>query len=724
MTTSANPSALARLALAKSMALGFVDAFGEYQTTTDAALRKVLACLGVTDTADEAACARSLLAAEEAKLAMALDPVAIWRDGAPQTLRLNSSKALKAALDLIITTETGERVEACLDPAEARRETRGGYTILEWDIALSLPLGYHQLTLNRSGKRFAQCRLIRTPAQCYMPPALREPGQTTWGMAAQLYSLRSDSNWGAGDLADIHPLLDWSAEQGAGFVGLNPLHEGYPHDPANCSPYAPSSRQFFNWLYIHVPGVPEFQVSAAAQAFWHDPATQAQLAAVKDSSLVDYVGLAALKKAALGHCFAEFQALHGTGDTPRAADFAAFRAQHGVTVERLGLYEALSEHFYAQDSNLWGWPVWPEAYRTPDSLEVKTLAKTLADRVDYFIYLQFLLATQLQALKTHAQARKLPVGLYLDLAVGTSAGSADIWTNSGLYSLDCSIGCPPDAFVQLGQNWGLPPMHPERLREQGFEPFIQLLRSLMRYAGAMRIDHAVALYRTFWIPAGCTGKEGAFIIQPFEDLLGLLALESHRNACLVIGEDLGTVPDIVRTTFAAWNVFSYRIFSFERNKDGSYLPPAAYPVAALTAIGTHDTPTLQGFWQYWDISLRRDLNLFSSPEAEAAELADRPRQRQHMLDALIHNGLMPDGYSHNQADYYGPMPDGLAVAMHRFLARTPSKLQSIQFEDLLGVAEQMNMPGTIDEHPNWRRKLPAALPELLQRIAPLIREFR
>jgi (1->4)-alpha-D-glucan 1-alpha-D-glucosylmutase len=591
---------------------------------------------------------------------------------------------------------------------------------VEWPVPLAqMPQGYHQLQFTYQDNPLASTLVIVTPNSCYVPAKV-EATSSNWGIVSQLYSLPTDTNWGMGDLVDAHRLVAWSAEQGASFVGLNPLHEGFPHLPQDCSPYSPSSRRFFNWLYLHIPAISEFKTSGEAQRLWAEEGIQAQLAQLRASTLVDYPAIAQLKKRFLKACFAEFKQVHWGGHSERGQAYKAFCQAKGESLLQLAQYQALCDYFLAKDMWQWGWPVWPEAFRTPHSAEVKALCMQLQEEIQYYCYVQFLLHEQLTALKQHTQQAELSVGLYLDLAVGTSLGSADIWGQPELYALDASLGCPPDIFNQLGQTWGLPPMRPSQLRQQRYAPFIQLVQSLMQYAGAIRIDHAVALFRTFWVPNGCTGKEGAFVAQPFEDFLGILALESQRNRCLVIGEDLGTVPNEVRDAFLQWKVFSYRIFSFERQDWGGYLPPWAYPDYALTAVGTHDTPTLQGFWQGCDIDTRAALALFGSPEGEQNERGSRPKERQHLLDALIHNGLMPEGYSHNQEDYTDALPTDLVRACHQFLATSPSKLQALQLEDVLGMHEQMNLPGTTVQHPNWQRKLSKPLEDALALVPTIL----
>ncbi|MFM7390220.1 MAG: 4-alpha-glucanotransferase [Vampirovibrionales bacterium] len=711
-------SPLQQLALAHGLLLGFTDAFGHTQHTPDVALKRVLQCLGVAAThlENDVECQKSLERLEREQWEEPVPPVVVWHDGQPQRLRIQLNFQPSQPLTWQLTQEDGTMQQGSMTLSElngtaqrhfAKRGPFGSpadFKAWQIDLGCPLPHGYHQLRLFYQQQELATVSVIQTPTQAFVPEAV-EANPSNWGVVTQLYSLPSDTNWGIGDTVEAHRLVEWSAKQGASFVGLNPLHESFPHLPQDCSPYSPSSRLFFNWLYLHLPAVDEFKTSSEAQALWQTDEIQALVAQLRQQPMVDYPAVAQLKKRFLKLCFAEFKLVHWGTHTPRGNAYKAYCQQQGEALIRLAQYQALCDYFIAQDQWQWGWPAWPEAFQNIQSPQVQALCLTLQEEIQFYCYVQFLLHEQLNQLQQHAKEAKLAVGLYLDLAVGTSLGSADIWSQPELYALDASLGCPPDIFNQLGQTWGLPPMLPRQLRQQAYRPFIQLVQSLMQYAGAIRIDHAVALFRTFWVPNGCTGKEGAFVTQPFEDFLGILALESQRNQCLIIAEDLGTVPNEVKEAFLAWKLFSYRVFSFERGEDGRYLPPSAYPTYALTAVGTHDTPTLQGFWLGQDIDTRAALSLFASPEAEAQERANRPRERQQLLDALIHNGLMPEGVSHNEADYPETLPWPLVKACHQFLALSPSKLQALQLEDVLGMHEQMNLPGTTTQHPNWQRKL-------------------
>src|SRR6185503_6644622 len=327
-------------------------------------------------------------------------------------------------------------------------------------------------------------------------------------------------------------------------------------------------------------------------------------------------------------------------ETERGRAFRSFQADGGERLRQHALFEALQDHFHREDKSVWGWPVWPEAYRRPDSPEVARFAEIHAERVELYQYLQWQVALQLEQAAAHAQALELPVGLYQDLAISVDRGGAESWAHQDLYAVGASVGAPPDEVNLTGQNWGLPPLRPARLRAARYDPFIATLRANMRYAGALRFDHVMGLARLYWIPPGASAADGAYVHYPFDDLLSILALESHRNRCMVIGEDLGTVPDEVRTGLARTGVLSYRLLYFERTAAGDFKAPADYPVDALVAATTHDLATLPGYWEGHDLELRHELGLFSSEAQRQQYVANRTEERARLARALDQKKLL------------------------------------------------------------------------------------
>jgi (1->4)-alpha-D-glucan 1-alpha-D-glucosylmutase len=468
-------------------------------------------------------------------------------------------------------------------------------------IGLDLPAiastGYHHLQIGDS-----ELKLILHPPRCHQALAAE---QRVWGLSVQLYGVRSKRNWGIGDFSDLRHLAGWAAQAGADLIGVNPLHALFPHNPRHNSPYSPSSREFLNTIYLDVEAVPEYADHGGAKVIVEAADFQARLNALRAAELVDYVSIAQLKTIVLERLYRHFRKQHLAVGSPRALEFRDFQQRGGSDLAKFALYQALQEHLYAEDSNYWGWPVWPEAFRDPNSAAVAAFTAENGERVEYFQYLQWLAAEQLEAACAEARKHGMHIGLYQDLAVGVDLGGADTWADRDLYAIGARIGCPPDDFSLMGQDWGLPPWIPERLHAQAYAPFIAMLRANMRGAGALRLDHVMGLMRLYWAPPGEDARSGAYLNYPLQDLLGILALESQRNCCLIVGEDLGTVPDAVRGALYDLGVLTYRLFYFERNwgqdNHGAFKLPHEYPVQALVSASTHDLPTLAGFWQGADI---------------------------------------------------------------------------------------------------------------------------
>jgi 4-alpha-glucanotransferase len=579
-------------------------------------------------------------------------------------------------------------------------------------LPVSLPLGYHRLgieAVDGSPVMTGGMALIVVPERCYQPPAVSN-GRRTWGTAIQLYSLRSAHNWGIGDFSDLLELIDVVAELGGDAIGLNPLHALFPHNPWHCSPYSPSSRAFLNVSYIDVDAVEDAKASREAQELMASVEFADRLASCREREIIDHGEVGSLKRWVLEAAYREFRKEHVAGPSERGHAFYDWVEERGELLELHAIYEALQEHFHGQDHEIWGWQRWPAEYRDPAGEAVRRFAEQHRDRVEFFMYLQWLAEGQLEKCRDRAKELGLRIGLYTDLAVSVDRAGAESWSNQRLYADAAAVGAPPDALAPQGQNWGLPPMIPHRLQDAEFAPFASTVRANMRFAGAIRIDHVMSLMRLYWVPEGFSGADGAYVHYPLEDLLGIVALESHRNRCLVIGEDLGTVPEEVRDVLRRWGVLSYRLLLFERDEEGDFLDPDRYPRQALVAASTHDLPTLTGLWTGRDLELRTELGLYPSVAAERDDQNGREQDRKRLLEVLQSQGLVDSQQIDDTRAALGP---DLLVAIQLYLARTPSQLLMVQWEDILGVVEQANLPGTTDECPNWRRRLPSDISELI-----------
>ncbi|CDG19317.1 4-alpha-glucanotransferase [Xenorhabdus doucetiae] len=581
-------------------------------------------------------------------------------------------------------------------------------------LPADLPLGYHTLNLiAKTDSRQSSMQLIVAPKRCYEPDAITR-GEKLWGACVQLYTLRSENNWGIGDFGDLKYMLQELAQRGGAFIGLNPLHAIYPAMPENASPYSPSSRHWLNIIYIAVNQVEDFNDSAEAQAWWHSTETQLELQQARQTEWVDYTTVMTLKMAALRLAYPQFK--RRSGDDPQQIAFQQFVTQGGKNLYSQAAYDALHHKLYRENRAYWGWPVWPEEYREPESDTVKAFCHSHPQEIAFFLWLQWLADTQLAECFTTSQTHHMPIGIYRDLAVGVAQGGSETWCNRSIYCTQASVGAPPDILGPRGQNWGLPPMNPHVLKAQAYQPFIELLRSNMRHCGALRIDHVMSLLRLWWIPQGETADKGVYVHYPVDDLLAILALESQRNHCLVIGEDLGIVPEEIVGKLRDSGVYSYKVFYFERNQQGEYRSPDEYPAQAMATITTHDLPTLRGFWQNKDLTLGEDIGLYPDKALLADLYAERKRSKQALLTSLKRHGYLseewfkPDTLSSLQAAQPElPMSNAINQSIHRYIAHSSSALLGLQPEDWLDMECPVNIPGTTEEYPNWRRKLSTTL---------------
>ncbi|MBC5810222.1 MAG: 4-alpha-glucanotransferase [Candidatus Eremiobacteraeota bacterium] len=548
-------------------------------------------------------------------------------------------------------------------------------------------------------------------SQAYVPPAF-ERGERAWGWGVNLYALRSKRNWGIGDFTDLAALVGLARAFGADLVGVNPLHALHWTAPEGASPYSPTSRFFLNPLYIDVATIPDFDLNGAGGAFLMQDHVLDDLVRARENARVDYTLVASLKRRGLEIAYESYRS---NASAARAEAFRDFALKGGERLERFAWYEALNEHFSLDEPGAFGWLNWPQEFQSPGSPAVKRLAQERGGRVGFFIYLQFVAHEQLAAVALDARA--LGIGLYCDLAVGVDPNSADVWSDRERYVLGESIGAPPDPLGPLGQNWGLAPLDVTKIERDGGAFFRELLRANMEHAGALRIDHVMALRRQFRIPRGSLAAGGTYVDYPFDLLLEIAAEESRRARCLVVGEDLGTVPDGFRERMASERILSYRLLLFERDEHGEFIAPAAYPVDALATATTHDLPTMAGWPLGRDIDVRARLGHLDAHGARAAH-AERRVEATRLLRALAREGLMDHDTverMHRTIDAGATEPaayEPLVSAAYGFLARTPARVVLVQFDDAAGELDQVNMPGTSLEYPNWRRKNRIALEDL------------
>ena len=537
-----------------------------------------------------------------------------------------------------------------------------------------LPVGSYRLHLTDASSVTEEIPLI------VAPKAFGGDFDRCWLLAVQLYGVRSARNWGMGDFTDLEALIELAGQLGADGVGLNPLHALFDDRPADCSPYSPNSRLFLNALYVDVEKLPEFHPGAFA-------ANGDAIDRLRAGDIVDYVAVAGLKWRALRSAFDAFKA---DPENQRRQDFEQFRAERAPLLSRFACFEVLRHKFNTP------WWEWPEQWRQPDDAKCAGLREGPdGAEIEFVEFVQWTADRQLRSCRDLASRLGMKVGLYLDVAVGVQSDGFDAWNEQVAISRHLAVGAPPDALNTAGQNWGLAGFNAAGLEIQSFEPYREMLRASMRYAGAIRLDHVLGLKRLYLVPHGFAADNGVYVKMPFEPLLAATAQESVAHRCVVIGEDLGTVPEGFREQMAEWGIWSYQVMMFERDDDGSFRGIDHYSANALVTFNTHDLSSYAGWRSFSDLALKRSLGIDPGESDDA---------RWHALtmlsEVLRHHAI--DGHD--------------LFAVVGFLARTKSRLLAISLEDLLGVVDQPNIPGTVDEHPNWRRRLPLALDEIASAI--------
>ncbi|MEO5328558.1 MAG: glycogen debranching protein GlgX [Magnetococcus sp. THC-1_WYH] len=695
---------------------GYWDIFGRWQTIPANSRQSFLTAMGLP-CGTHGQVSASLRSLQEAKWRRPLEPSLVVHGlaGEIQIPIVVKAKYLDNTFEWAFIEEDGNLSHGRIDLKECPLEDE---IILEdrrhqrrlFVLPIKAPLGYHRFEITGtglSGSDRATMALIRVPDHCYMPEAMKDEEGRIWGTAVQLYALNSSKSWGIGDFSDLKSLVSGMAAQGAGVVGLNPLHAQFPRHPGRFSPYSPNSRFFLNPLYIDLEAVAEFEQCPEARKKVRSSEFQELLAQVRQTPMVDYIEVGHMKMTIMRLLFKTFRVLHlssASGELPsnRCLAFRQFVKEGGERLLHLAIYNALANHFGEGGFGGRTWRGWPLPYRDPQSPEVKRFADQHKMEVEFFQYLYWVAQSQLADVVETSKEQGMLVGLYNDIALGVDPDGADYWANQHLFIDGARMGAPYDQFNPSGQDWGLPPLNPKVLKEEGYRIFAETLRATMKISGAVRLDHVMGLTRLFWVPVGEKATMGGYVSYPFEDLLGIVKLESQRNRCLVVGEALGTVPEGLPEKLAAANVFSYQLFYFERGPQGGFKAPEHFSPFALVAITTHDLPTFPGYWEGVDLEEKRRLSLFPSDELLQQTVAERAGDRDKIAHAVKEKKLLPDDWTAAAHQYCN---EELVLAVNQYLALSPSKIQMVQLEDVIGQREQVNLPGTTNEYPNWQRKL-------------------
>ena len=648
---------LERLAQAHGVATSYLDWSDSPVDVAPSAVASALAALGV-EAGTEQAVAAALAEVEAAPWRRLLPPSLVVRTAGGRPAGEVLVHAPESAdVELVAELEDGTTVPVRLPkPAGPARDG-----VVRRAVPLpELPYGWHTLRAT-AGDRTADCVLCVAPERLELPPGLTR----TWGWMVQLYTLRSERSWAMGDYADLRTVLERSVADGAGTVLLNPLHAETPVPPVNPSPYSPSSRRFRSMIYLSVLDVPEY---AAAP-----PDVRQAVDALRPPAEPDRIPRDPVLTAKLA-------ALELLWPLHREQELADWRTEQGTPLEEFALFCVLAEQHGP------AWQSWPEELHRPDAPAVAEAARAAADRVAFWCWVQLLVDEQLAGL-----GADMVVGIVHDLAVGVDAGGADAWALQDVLALGTSVGAPPDSFNQQGQDWGLPPWRPDRLAEAGYLPFRDVVRGVLRHAGGLRIDHVMGLFRLWWVPAGSSAADGTYVSYDADAMLGVLSLEAHRAGALVVGEDLGTVEPRVGEALASAGVLGSSVLWFEREED-EFLPPEQWRELALATVTTHDLPTAAGFLAEEQVRVRHELGQLSVPVEQ--ERAGVRRDRAALMAMLEAAGLL-ERYDGDEV-----------LAMHAALGAAPSRLVLAAFGDAVGDLRQPNLPGTVDQYPNWR--LPVA----------------
>ena len=694
MTDEPTPELLSELAAVYGVASEFWDWRGEHTQVPTSTVVAVLAALGVRAGTDDEV-RDALRERDEAPWRLMLPSIVVTREGAAPQVAVHVPHGAEVHVE--VRPEDGSpprplaQVDRYVDPRDIDGELVGEAT---FELPPDLPLGWHELRAS-SGELSAGCPAVVTPSFLGLPPSMSTEGPA-WGFMTQLYSVRSQGSWDHGDLSDLAMLARWSGtDLGAGFVLINPLHAPSSSPPLEPSPYLPVTRRFVSPLYLRVEAVPEYDALGALARGQVDRIAGEQRRWNTSGSLLARDTVWEAKRTALQHVYA----VPRTED--RQAGYDRYRALEGDGLVDFATWCALAEVHGPI------WSDWPAELRDPGTAAVAVARKELAERVDFYCWLQWLADEQLADAQQQATDAGMPLGVVHDLAVGVHPHGADTWALQEVMAAGVTVGAPPDAFNQQGQDWSQPPWRPDRLAAAGYTPYRDMLRTILRHAGGIRVDHALGLFRQWWVPDGASAADGTYVRFDHEALIGILVLEAWRSGALVVGEDLGTVEPWVRDYLAERGVLGTSILWFERESEGRPLAPERWRELCLAAVTTHDLPPTAGYLTGEHVRIRDELGLLTRPAEEERRVDDE--EREQWLGLLRERGWLPEGADEQQT----------IEALHRALAATPSRLLGVALTDAAGDRRAINQPGTDDEYPNWQLPLAdgSGHPVLLEDIA-------
>ena len=684
---------LKKLGIAKT----FYDAMQKHYTVEDEALLKMVNYLGyplkkIEDSAE------LLQKIEDKRWQSVLEPIYIVRSN-NKTFDVVLKKSDSKMFDLNIATQEGKEivVQHQTQLTEEKKIGRSIYVKLQVTITSDMEPQYYDLRVNLQGKKYGSVLAI-TPDKCYLPDVLQQ--RKLWGYAVQLYSLVSRRNWGIGDFTDLKNFVKICARQGADVIGVNPMNVLQHDFPENASPYSSISRLFLNPIYIDVEEVSGFEEQMLESR-------EEELKQARNSENIDYSTVYNLKIDCLREIFAKWQK---NKDGEEYKKFTEFCAEQGSDLDNLAVYQVIYSVYH--DKAYRGWRDWPQELQNPNGLAVVKFKNKHKNEVMFFKFLQYIAFEQLKNVYKQIKESGLQIGLYRDLPVGVNKDSEELWSGNDLFIKECGAGAPPDVFFPTGQKWCLGAFNPTSLKNNAYKPYIKILRAAMQGAGALRIDHVMGLMRLYIIP-DC-GDAGTYIYYNFDEMLGIVALESYLNKCMVVGESIGNVPDGFLAKIEERGIYSLSVLWAERwNGLGDFKQPCDFPQKAFCSVGTHDMAPLKMRWFGYDIETMYNLKMLSD-EDRVNQYKGREDERCRLLRALDNSGSWPQDKPRQGDCLYGEgYPNGITEAVEKFVSQSASEVYLAQLEDIFGVEVLQNLPGTDrDKHPNWRRKLPVCLEDL------------
>ncbi len=711
----------------------YVDNWGNIRPTSLDAKKKVLHAMGIPVTNRQYALEALRVLTDGDSSGLTEPSIVAYLHSPPKALffktpaDVETTAAGEARVRLTITDEQGRKDRLSYSEQEL--------TLLDRDSKhrrWSLPfpelghLGYYEFTLSVKMGGLEQSQTIRVamcPEKAYMPTSLRGEGRCA-GISLSLYGVRSRTNWGVGDFGDLKQIVDWVVEDLHGdIIGLNPLHATFNRSPFNLSPYLPITKFYNNYIYLDILSMEDYQDSPGTKKMVEKEEMQKKLSELRGSEKVRYEEVAVLKMEVLRSLFRTFVKNHWNKKrkkTVRKRQMEEYIEREGLLLENFSTFCALESFIRSQNPDVWIWPQWPREFQRPDTEAVRQFKRDYGEEVLFYKYVQWQLEEQLAQVQEYAKSRGMSVGLYHDLALATDRFGADFWAYQDNFVSGATVGAPPDAFSQNGQDWGFPPPKTERFLDTGYDLFVKEIRKNCAFGGAMRIDHVMRFFHLYVIPEGESPETGAYVSQPHEDMVRLLALESIRNKVVIVGEDLGTVPEYIRERLREADIFSYRLLYFERDDRQDFLRPERYPELALVTVSTHDLPTLAGYWKKADMELRKRAGLFHDGDGFSEAVRERERDKIRLLKLAKEMGLLEVG-GESEEGVDGEMTGEVHNAIVGLLALTPSKLFVLSQEDLLKDDNQQNLPGTTSEYPNWSNKMKYGAEEL--RTDPEARAF-